>query len=133
MKNQKGQALVAVLVLAGLICAVCATAIPSCRAAWNRYAADLRKVDDATTYETTRSVEDNCRAMQAAYRSDLANARVYAASGHKEWAESLLVRVNRTAATYNEYVRRNNFVWRGNVPSDIDAELPMVTADKLSN
>jgi hypothetical protein len=33
-------------------------------------------------------------------------------------------RANKTAASYNEYVLKNSFVWNGNVPADIRTSLP---------
>lgn len=33
------------------------------------------------------------------------------------------MRANRTAATYNEYILKNSYVWKGNVPDDIRAQL----------
>jgi len=34
------------------------------------------------------------------------------------------MRANKTAASYNEYVLKNSFVWNGNVPADIRTSLP---------
>lgn len=40
------------------------------------------------------------------------------------WAEQAKMRANKTAASYNEYVLKNSFVWNGNVPADIRTSLP---------
>ena len=39
------------------------------------------------------------------------------------WAEQAKMRANKTAASYNEYVLKNSFVWNGNVPADIRTSL----------
>ena len=39
------------------------------------------------------------------------------------WAEQAKIRANKTAASYNEYVLKNSFVWEGNIPVDIQTKL----------
>lgn len=39
------------------------------------------------------------------------------------WAEQAKMRANKTAATYNNYILENSYVWSGNVPKDIRREL----------
>ena len=39
------------------------------------------------------------------------------------WAEQAKMRANKTAATYNNFILENSYVWSGNVPDDIDEEL----------
>lgn len=34
------------------------------------------------------------------------------------------MRVNKTAATYNEYILKNLHVWDGNIPEDISDQIP---------
>jgi len=101
---------------------------PGGRAELNRYTASLHKVNDSTAYATRRLVEDTCRAMQASYKKDYLFYMQYSGRGWREeqneWAEQAKMRANSTAATYNEYVIKNSFVWQGNVPHDIAAELP---------
>lgn len=85
-----------------------------------------QKIDDATNYETLKKVEDTCRAMQASYESDLLTYEQYKDSENEEkqgWAEQAKMRANKTAATYNNYVLENSFVWQDNVPSDIAIKL----------
>lgn len=85
-----------------------------------------RKIDDATNYETRKKVEDTCRAMQASYESDRLTYEQYKDSDNEEkqsWAEQAKMRANQTAATYNNYVLENSFVWSGNVPADIAERL----------
>ena len=85
-----------------------------------------QKIDDATNYETLKKVEDTCRAMQASYESDRLTYEQYKDSENEEkqgWAEQAKMRANKTAATYNNYVLENSFVWQDNVPSDIAIKL----------
>lgn len=34
------------------------------------------------------------------------------------------MRANKTASTYNNYILKNEYIWKGNVPSDIYMSLP---------
>ena len=85
-----------------------------------------RKIDDATNYDTRKKVEDTCRAMQASYEADRLTWEQYKDSDNEDkqsWAEQAKMRANSTAATYNNYVLENSFVWSGNVPTDIAERL----------
>ena len=93
-----------------------------------RYA--VQKVDDATNYQTIKMVENNCRAMIASYNSDRITYEQYRESDNEEkqsWAEQAKMRANRTAMAYNEYVLKNSFIWRDNVPEDIQSELELIS------
>lgn len=88
-----------------------------------------RKIDDATNYETIKKVEDTCRAMIASYEADRLTYEQYRASTNEEkqsWAEQAAMRANKTAATYNNYMLENSFVWAGNIPADIRGNLGYV-------
>ena len=93
----------------------------------NSYGFAVQKVDDATSYQTRKKVEDTCRAMIANYEADRISYEQYKQSDDAEkqgWAEQAKMRANRTAASYNEYYLKNSFVWSGAVPSDIRGSLP---------
>ena len=86
-----------------------------------------RKIDDATSYDTLKKVEDTCRAMQASYESDRLTWEQYRDSDNEEkqsWAEQAKMRANQTAATYNNL--ENSFVWSGGVPGDIAGKLEYI-------
>lgn len=88
-----------------------------------------QKIDDATNYETRKEVEDSCRAMIASYEADKLTWEQYKDSESAEqrsWAEQARMRANRTAATYNNYILKNSFVWSGNIPDDILSELEVI-------
>ena len=88
-----------------------------------------QKIDDATNYETRKTVEDSCRAMIAAYEADKLTYEQYKDSESDEqrsWADQAKMRANRTAANYNNYILKNSYVWSGNIPEDILAELPVI-------
>lgn len=102
-------------------------ATPSGRAAWNTYFHAVQKADDSTRYETRRKVEDACRAMIASYTSDVMTYEQYKDRDSEEkqsWAEQARMRANKTAASYNEYILKNSYVWDGNIPQDIKESLP---------
>ena len=48
------------------------------------------------------------------------------------WAAQAMMRANKTATTYNEYVLQNSFVWAGNVPNDIRTELDVILEGGLT-
>ena len=88
-----------------------------------------QKIDDATNYETRKTVEDSCRAMIASYEADKLAYEQYKDSENDEqrsWADQAKMRANRTAANYNNYILKNSYVWSGNIPEDILAELPII-------
>lgn len=102
-------------------------ATPIGKAMWNNWFFAVQKADDATNYAIRKEVEDTCRAMMASYTSDKLTYEQYKDSDSEEkqsWAEQARMRANKTAASYNEYVLKNSFVWDGNVPSDILTTLP---------
>ena len=104
-------------------------ATPTGKALWNNWFFAVQKADDATNYVTRKEVEDTCRAMMASYTSDKLTYEQYKDSDNEEkqsWAEQARMRANKTAASYNEYVLKNSFVWEGNVPADIAASLPYI-------
>ena len=95
----------------------------------NHWIFQVQKADDATNYKTLKEVEDTCRAMIASYEADKLIFEQYKDSDNEEkqsWAEQAKMRANRTAAQYNEYIRKNSFIWDDNVPDDIDERLEYV-------
>ena len=100
------------------------------RAAWNLWFGSIQKVDDATNYQTLKKVEDTCRAMIASYEADKLTWEQYKDSDSAEkqgWAEQARMRANKTAATYNNFILENSYVWSGNVPNDIKNALPYLS------
>ena len=132
MTSKEKVALYAVLAILAVILIVAAAYYlsPADRAAINAHMAAVQAADDATSYETLKLVEDTARAMISSWESDLFIYRQYKDSDDEEkrsWAEQALIRANRTASTYNNYILKNSHVWAGNVPSDIASSLPAVT------
>lgn len=122
---------VAVVLLAIILALVLIffVATPSGRAVWNNWWHDVQKADDNTSYENRKMVEDTCRAMIASYKTDVDTYNLYKDSDNEEklsWAEQARMRANKTANTYNEYIRKNSYVWGNNVPIDIDNYLPTI-------
>lgn len=117
------------VVLAVLLVAVMIffTATPSGRAIWNNWWHDVSKVDANTNYHNRKMVEDTCRSMMASYQTDVAMYQMYRDSDNAEersWAQQARIRAIKTANTYNEYMLKNSYIWAGNIPLDIKANLP---------
>ena len=113
-----------VLIVLGLI--LFFTITPTGRSIWNKNMYDVQKADDSTRYETRKHVEDTCRSMISSYTSDKLTWEQYKDSDNNEkqsWAEQAKMRANKTAASYNEYILKNSFVWDGNIPKDISEKL----------
>ena len=101
--------------------------IPTGKAIWNNWFHAVQKVDDDTNYKTKKKVEDTCRAMIASYNADKLTYEQYRDGDSEEkqgWAEQAKMRSNKTASTYNNYILKNEYIWNGNVPSDIYMALP---------
>ncbi len=98
------------------------------RTIWNNWRYKLEKVDEKT-YENQKEVEDTCRAMIASYKNDKLIYEQYKDSEiaeEKSWANNAKIRANQTANTYNNYVLKNSYVWRDNVPNDIYMTLNII-------
>ena len=122
------KALVWILIVIVVLALIFVTG-PVIRALRNNYEYRLHKVDEATDYQTLKNVEDSCRAMIASYEADKLIFEQYKDSENEEkqsWGEQAKIRANRTAATYNEYMRKNSYVWKDNVPDDIDEKLEYI-------
>ena len=113
------------LFMAALVGITILNVTPIGREILNTWRYNVQKSDDATRYETRRNVENTCRGMQAAYKTDVLTWKQYKGeSGERRaWADSAKLRANSTAAAYNEYVLKNSFVFEGNVPGDIASTL----------
>lgn len=105
------------------------TITPMGRSLWNKTVYDVQKADDATNYETRKHVEDTCRTMIASYLYDKSTWQQYKDSENSEkqsWGEQAKMRANKTAASYNEFILKNSYVWDGNIPKDINKELEYI-------
>ena len=92
------------------------------------YEYDMAKVEE-NDYENRRMVEEQCRAYIASYKADVLGYEQYKGSEselERSWAESYRQRANRTAATYNEYMTKNSYVFKDHLPEDIPAKLEYV-------
>lgn len=104
-------------------------ATPGGRASWNNWWHDVQKVDDDTSYKTRKQVEDTCRVMISSYESDKLTYEQYKDSDNEEkqsWAEQAKMRANKTAVTYNNYILKNSYVWKDNIPADIYMRLEII-------
>lgn len=97
-------------------------ATPTGKRVWNNWFHGVQVADDETNYETRREVEDTCRAMISSYNSDKLIYEQYKGSDiaeERSWANNAKIRANQTASTYNNYILKNKYVWKNNVPADI--------------
>ena len=118
-----------ILVVAVIVTGIYLTYVPSGRALKNNWTYSLHKTDEKTLYRMRKDVEDTCRAMIASYTSDRLKYEQYASSTSQEqrsWGEQAKMRANQTAATYNNYILKNTYVFEGNIPSDILGELEYI-------
>lgn len=118
--------ILAILMVVGIIYF---TATPSGVATWNNWWHGVQKADDDTNYETRKKVEDTCRAMISSYQSDKLTYEQYKDSDNEEkqsWAEQAKMRANKTAVEYNNYILKNTYVWKNNVPADIYMNLEIL-------
>ena len=102
---------------------------PSGKATWNTWWHGVQVADDNTNYETLKTVEDTCRSYIASYTSDkliYEQNKDSADEGMRMYAENAKIRANKTASVYNNYILKNEYVWRGNVPNDIARTLPYI-------
>ena len=112
-----------------VIVAMFATFTPAGRYFWNTKQHQVQKVDDATNYKTRKQVEDTCRATIVSYEADKLTWQQYKDSESAEqrsWADAAKLRANKAALTYNEYFLKNSYVFSGNVPDDIRAQLEIL-------
>lgn len=103
---------------------------PIGKAMWNNWFHAVQKADDATNYKTLKKVEDTCRSMISSYNADKLTYEQYKDSDNEEkqsWAEQAKMRANKTASTYNNYILENEYIWKGNVPSDIYYRLEYIS------
>jgi hypothetical protein len=104
-------------------------ATPTGKSLWNSWFHSVQVADDNTNYETKKKVEDTCRSMISTYNSDKLIYEQYKDSDNAEkasWAEQAKMRANKTASSYNNYVLKNKYVWKNNVPDDIFMTLPYI-------
>lgn len=93
------------------------------------YNNELKQADDDVSYETRKQVEDTCRSMISSYKTDKLTYETYKDSDDavlKSSANQARIRANQTANSYNEYVLKNSYVWKSNVPEDIYMRLETI-------
>lgn len=102
---------------------------PAGRAIYNANEALIEEVDDATSYHKKKEVEDTCRASIVNYTKQKMTYEQYKdhpSADMRAIAEKSKILANSTAANYNEYILKNSHVFKGNIPADIQDELPYI-------
>lgn len=126
--NKALKGILIVLAIA-LVAVVIFSLTPSGRIFFNQWGYAVQKADDNTNYNTLKKVEDTCRVMISSYKTDVLIYRQYIDSDNEEersWANQAKIRANKTANTYNEFILKNKYIWKDNVPVDIVMELPII-------
>ena len=129
VKDKFAIAIIVVLIVAIIGLPIFISTTPLGVAIWNNWFHSVQKVDDTTNYQTRKKVEDTCRSMIASYESDKLTYEQYKDSDNEEkqgWAEQAKMRANKTVSTYNNYILENNYVWKDNIPADINMELSYI-------
>ena len=127
MNNAKSFSLGALIAL--ILVAVLAVGGVAAVIIHNNYDYQIRKADDATSYETRKKVEDYARSLIVQYNADKQMYEAYRDSESAEqqsWAQEAKIRANNTATLYNEYLLKNTFVFKDNIPEDIKAQLEYI-------
>ena len=86
---------------------------------------ELEKQNDNQRYDRLKQVEDTARAMISSYESDKQIYLVYL-KNNEEIALQAKIRANSTAIKYNEYILKNSYRWKDNVPFDIKKKLELI-------
>lgn len=118
------------LVFCLLIALLSTGCTPGLKRMFNRYDHSMQVADDETNYKKLKQVEDTCRAMIASYNSDKLMYEQYKNSedrDEKSWSNQAMTRANKTASSYNEYILKNDYLWKNNIPQDIYSELDYLT------
>jgi len=95
----------------------------------NKYNYTHKKIDESTSYEVLKEVEGSCRSMISSYEKDklIYQQNINSADSlDVEMAKAAKMRANNTAIQYNEYILKNSYIWKDNVPKDIRTELEII-------
>ena len=109
--------------------AICITFRACTLEAENKYEATLKDIDYNTDYDSVREIEETLRSYIASYEADKI---VYETNKNATDKESIVLanaarsRANRTAATYNQFYLKNNYIWEENIPVDIRSQLEYI-------
>lgn len=82
---------------------------------------ELRKQNEQR-YENRKQVEDTARGMIAQYETDKLNYESVK-DINPEIALQAKLRINSTVATYNEFMLKNSYMFKDNMPEDIKYKL----------
>lgn len=123
--NKIAVAVIASVLTLGVGAGIFFGATPVGRQIITGYNYDMEKAGE-NNYDNRRMVEEQCRSYIASYKADKLGYEQYKDSEselERSWAQSYKQRANRTAATYNEYMTKNSYVFKGNIPWDIPLSL----------
>lgn len=107
---------------------------PSFRTFVREWEFTLDRVDEQTSYDNRKMVEDTARSSIVNYNSYKSEYDTYKSfcdtetydDGKCTRAMNSKTSVNRVANQYNEYIQKNRFVFEDNLPTDIPESLEVV-------
>ena len=108
------------------------TFIPSGRQMLNEYVFGMERIDEETDYQNRKMVEDTARSMIANYefaKTEYESYKTFCESDDKERCQRALdakTSANKTATNYNNYILKNRYLWKNNLPGDIYLELEVI-------
>lgn len=108
------------------------TFIPAARQAFNEYAFGMQRIDEETDYQNRKMVEDTARSMIANYefaKAEYESYKTFCESDDKDRCQRALdakTSANKTATNYNNYILKNRYLWKNNLPGDIYLELEII-------
>lgn len=115
---------VIILIFCGLLLTAC-NPFKGINGWFNRVDYELEKQNDEQRYDRLKRVEDTARSMIVSYESDKQTYLTYL-NENKEISLQAKIRANNTAIQYNEFILKNNYLWKDNIPEDIRNRLEII-------
>ena len=116
---------IAKVIITFVVLLVIAFLIPGSRAVINEYIFGIRRVDEQINYNNRKSVEDTARSVIVNYNTYKNEYEMYKNYCEKPEDKSKLL-ANQAAEQYNEYLQKNNYIFKGNLPRDIPVYLEKI-------
>ena len=101
---------------------------PVGRGVFSRYEHDLTKEEQDNNYANRKAVEDSARATLTDYNRNLALYNQYKddeSDFGKQMAAAYKTQAITDATKYNDYITKNRYLWKDNLPPDLPNFLPL--------
>ena len=124
---------IAKVIITFVVLLVIAFLIPGSRAVINEYIFGIRRVDEQINYNNRKSVEDTARSVIVNYNTYRDEYELYKNYCEKPEDKSKCQRAldskflaNQAAEQYNEYLQKNNYIFKWNLPQDTPVYLEKI-------